>query len=210
MFGRVYWLEHLDLGSDEVRTMSAELARQGVVVDPTLIAYHTKFFGNDPRWLANPDNALLPSTLIAGWKAGSFTRDWKPEQYEAAQKAWPKMLALTKALFDRGVRLVVGTDAPTAWIVPGASVHEELALLRDAGIPEAAILRMATSDAARALRIEGDIGSIQPGLRADIVLLRANPLAKIENTRSIAAVIQGGKVVHDNSRPTATAEAGGR
>ena len=105
------------------------------------------------------------------------------------------MLALTKLFFDRGVRLTVGTDAPTAWVVPGASLHDELALLRDAGIPEGVILRMATLDAARALHRDHDFGTVQSGRRADLVLLTDDPLAKIENTRSIAAVIQGGKVV---------------
>jgi imidazolonepropionase-like amidohydrolase len=105
------------------------------------------------------------------------------------------MLALARLLFDRGVRLTVGTDTPTAWVVPGASFHDELTLLRDAGIPEHAIIRTATLDAARALRRDSDFGSIQPGQRADLVLLKEDPLANIQNTRSIAAVIQGGKVV---------------
>lgn len=195
LFGRVYWLDHLDLAAPQIDTLIRELVARGVVVDPTLIASHTKFFGNAARWLQNPDNSLLPRELIAGWQAGSFTRDWKPEQYLAAQKAWPKMLALTKLFFDRGVRLTVGTDAPTAWIVPGASFHDELTLLQDAGIPQQALLKMATLDAARALRRDGDFGSVETGKLADLVLLQEDPLAKIENTRSIVAVIQGGKVV---------------
>jgi cytosine/adenosine deaminase-related metal-dependent hydrolase len=195
MFGRVYWLNHLDLAAREVDALIHEIVVRGVAVDPTLIALHTKFFGNDSRWLQNRDNSLLPRELIAGWQAWSFTRDWTSEQYLAAQRAWPRMLALARLLFDRGVRLTVGTDTPTAWVVPGASFHDELTLLRDAGIPEHAIIRMATLDAARALRRDSDFGSIQPGQRADLVLLKEDPLANIQNTRSIAAVIQGGKVV---------------
>lgn len=195
LFGRVYWLEHLDLGGAEVGSMVDELVRHRVVVDPTLIASHTKFFGNHPRWLENPDNALLPAALVAGWLAGSFTRDWSAEQYAAAQKAWPKLLALTRLMYERGVRLVVGTDMPTAWIVPGASLHEELSLLHDAGIPSDALLRMVTGDAARALGLGDDVGTIKPGLQADLVVLTANPLQRIENTRSIATVIQAGTVV---------------
>ena len=200
LFGRVYWLEHLDLAGEEVRVMLDELVAHGVVVDPTLIASHTKFFGDQPRWLDNPDNALLPPALVAGWRAGSFTRDWKPEQYAAARQAWPKMLALTRAMFDRGVRMVVGTDMPTAWIVPGASFHEELALLRDAGIPEADVLRMATSAAARALGLTEEVGAVLPGRRADLVVLRRNPLERIENTRSLAMVVQAGRVVETEER----------
>jgi imidazolonepropionase-like amidohydrolase len=195
MFGRVYWLNNIDLAAPAVDSLIRQLIAHRVSVDPTLIAYHTKFYGNDPRWLRNPDNALLPPALIAGWKAGNFTRDWTAEQYGAAQRTWPRMLAFTKLLFDRGVTLTIGTDAPTAWVVPGASFHDEMKLLRDAGIPAHAIIRMATLDAARALRRDKDFGTVQPGRRADLVLLTKNPLVNIENTRSIATVIQGGKIV---------------
>lgn len=194
LHGRVYWLQNLDLAGTDVDRMIRGLVAKRVVVDPTLIAYHTKFFGNHARWLQNPHNALLPAAMITGWKAGSFTRDWTAEQYRSAQLAWPRMLALTKLLYDRGVGLTVGTDAPTAWVVPGASFHDELALLRDAGIPELAILGMATADGARALRRD-DFGTIRSGRRADLVLLTKDPLVDIENTRSIAAVIQGGRIV---------------
>jgi imidazolonepropionase-like amidohydrolase len=194
LFGRVYWLEHLELDAPEVAATFDELARRGVVVDPTLIAYHTKFFGDDPRWLDNPDNTLVPAALVAGWRQGSFTRGWTREQYAAARKAWPRMLALVRRMHDRGVRLVVGTDMPTPWIVPGASFHDELLLLRDAGIPPAVVLRMATADAARALGLEGETGTIRPGLRADLVLLAGDPLLRLEATRSIVLVVQAGRI----------------
>lgn len=107
------------------------------------------------------------------------------------------MLALTRKMFEHGVRLVVGTDSPTAWIVPGASFHDEMTLLRDAGIPEPDVLRMATSEGARALGLDQEIGFVQPGYRADIVVLNSNPLERIENTRSILMVVQAGRVVED-------------
>jgi imidazolonepropionase-like amidohydrolase len=195
LYGRVYWLEHLDLAGAELRAMTDELATRGVVVDPTLVAMHTKLFGDQPRWLDNPDNALLPPAFVAGWRAGSFTSDWTAEQYAAGRAAWPKLLALVRTMFARGVRLTVGTDMPTPWIVPGASFHDELALLRDAGIPEAAILRLATLEGARALGLADEIGTVREGLRADLVVLAADPLQRIENTRSIVAVVQAGKVV---------------
>ena len=198
MFGRVYWLENLDLEGEEVLRMLDALVRHDVVVDPTLIAYHTKFFGNDPRWLENPDHELVPAHLVAGWRAGNFTRDWTPQQYVAAQDAWPEMLALTRKMFEHGVRLVIGTDSPTAWIVPGASFHDEMTLLRDAGIPEPDVLRMATSGGAHALGLDQEIGFLQPGYRADLVVLNSDPLERIENTRSILMVVQAGRVVEDD------------
>ncbi len=181
MFGRVYWLEHLnDAAIDE---MVRELARHKVVVDPTLMAMVTKFYGDDPRWTQNPDIKLAPPLVQRSWSFFTFTKDWTPEQYRAAHAPWPKLLQLTKKLFDAGVPLAAGTDTPTPWIVPGASLHEELRLLHDAGIPAMDVLRIATR------------GKIEPGARADLVLLEKNPLDNVANTRTIVAVIKHGAIV---------------
>jgi len=194
LFGRVYWLEHLDLKSPAVTSMADALARHRVSLDSTLIASHTKFWGNDPRYTKHPQLGLAPEMFARGWPKGSFTASWTDEQYRQAQAQWPKALALTKLFFDRGVLLTVGTDTPTPWIIPGVSFHEELRLLADAGIPARDVLRMATANGARALGREKEIGAVKPGMRADLVVLRANPLADIGNARKIELVIQRGAV----------------
>jgi imidazolonepropionase-like amidohydrolase len=191
MLGRVYWLEHIDLASPVFRELTDALTKHRVSIDPTLIAYHTKFFGNDPRWLENRDNALVAPKSVEWWRKYSFTKDWTDEQYAAAQKAWPKQLAFIRLLFDRGVLLTVGTDTPTPWIVPGASFHSELELLVDAGIPPRDVLRMATRNAGVALK-KPLIGAIQRGAVADVLILGRNPLEDIRNTRSIEVVIARG------------------
>lgn len=193
VFGRVYWLEHLDLKSPVVVSMAETLARRRVTVDPTLIAMHTKFWGNDPRYTQHPQMSLAPEAFRRGWPKGIFTASWTDDQYRQAQARWPKMQALTKLLFDRGVLLTVGTDTPTPWIIPGVSFHEEMALLAEAGIPAKDVLRMATANGAKALGKEKSIGAVAAGMRADLVVLRANPLEDIRNTREIEMVLQGGK-----------------
>ena len=189
LFDRVIWLEHIDPAP--IAEMVQALARNHVMVDPTLIAMHTKFFGNDARWLDNPDNALVPPLHRAGWNAFTFTKDWTADQYRQAQAAWPRLLALTKQMFDGGVTMVVGTDMPTPWIVPGASEHDEMVLLHDAGIPTMDILKMATSNAAAALH-RNDVGAIRSGMRDDLVILARNPLDDIRNTRTIVTVFHDG------------------
>ena len=195
MFGRVYWLDHLDVAGPKISSMIAAMRAHDVTLDPTLIALHTKFFGNDARWLRNPDIALAPQAFTSGWASGSFVKDWTDVQFAAAQKAWPKELALIKRIYDGGVRMTIGTDTPTPWIVPGTSVHDEMALLVSAGIPASAVLRMATQNAATALRAQNELGRIAPGLSADFVVLSKNPLQDIRNTRSIEMVFERGQRV---------------
>jgi metallo-beta-lactamase class B len=193
MMYRVYWLEHLD--EKAIDEMIAALAEHKVVVDPTLMAMHTKFWGDATRYSQSPDLALLPEKVRKGWPAGRFTNGWTAEEYARSRQSWPIVLRLTKKMYDAGVHLVVGTDTPTPWIVPGASVHDEMQLLADAGIPPLAILRMATFDAARALRSEKEFGSIAAGMRADLVVLAKSPLENIANTRAIAMVMQRGAII---------------
>jgi imidazolonepropionase-like amidohydrolase len=174
--------------------MAEALVRHQVTIDPTLIAMHTKFWGNDPRYTRHPQMGLVPEGVRRGWPKGSFTASWTDDQYRQAQAQWPKMQGLTKLLLDRGVLLTVGTDKPTPWIIPGVSFHEEMQLLADAGIPAKDVLRMATINGARALGKEKSIGAVEAGMRADLVVLRADPLVDIKNTREIETVIQGGKI----------------
>jgi imidazolonepropionase-like amidohydrolase len=174
MFGRVYWLGNLDPAAVD-RTIAA-LKAHHVVVDPTLMAIATKFF---PRWAENADNKLMPQLWLEGWPAGSFTKTWTAAQFAEAQRAWPKLLAFVKKIYDAGVPMIAGTDTPTPWIVPGASMHDEMLLLHDAGIPNMAILKMACS-------------AMSDGSPADLVVLNANPLDDIRNTRSIASVYKDG------------------
>jgi imidazolonepropionase-like amidohydrolase len=192
MFGRVYWLEHLDLNSSAVQEMIAALVEHHVSVDPTLMAFRTKFWGDDARYTDNPLRAAAPPKLWAGFARRSNTADWTAGQYRAARAQWPKLLALVKLMYDRGVALTAGTDTPFPWIVPGVSFHEELRLLAEAGIPTAAVIRMATINAGLALK--QNTGAAEPGKEADLVILQANPLESVRNTERIEMVIKGGQI----------------
>jgi Amidohydrolase family len=192
LLARVLWLEQVDPEGPAVTPMIAALREHDVTLDPTLIAMHTKFFGDAARWRANADLALMPALHSRGWPAGSFTASWTAAQYARAQKAWPRLEALIRRYHAAGLRLTTGTDAPTPWIVPGASLHEELALLVDAGLPATDVLQMATSAGAQALRRADRVGTLRPGLQADVVVLSADPLADIHNTRRIEWVVQAG------------------
>ena len=106
--------------------------------------------------------------------------------------AWPKAQTLVHTLHDHGVRMLVGSDAPrtTEW---GRGFHREMRLLAGAGIPEIDVLGMATRNAAIALGVLHERGTIELGKRADFLVLEANPLADIRNAGRISLVVLGGR-----------------
>jgi imidazolonepropionase-like amidohydrolase len=92
-----------------------------------------------------------------------------------------------------GVGLLVGTDAMNTGVVPGTSAHDELEDLVAAGLTPYQALRAATVNAARFLATPGDSGTVAVGQKADLVLLVANPLDQIGNSRRIAGVMVRGR-----------------
>jgi imidazolonepropionase-like amidohydrolase len=94
-----------------------------------------------------------------------------------------------------GVNLLAGTDSPAPFIFPGSSLHEELQLLVEAGLTPLQALEAATKDPAEFLHTAKDSGTIEKGKFADLLLLDANPLDDIRNTRNIRAVILRGKLL---------------
>jgi imidazolonepropionase-like amidohydrolase len=94
-----------------------------------------------------------------------------------------------------GVPMLAGTDCPNPYVYPGFSLHDELGLLVQAGLTPAEALRAATINAARFLGVTDSLGNVAMGKVADLVLLDANPLDDIANTKRIRAVIQGGRLL---------------
>ena len=112
------------------------------------------------------------------------------------QCLWPKVMQLSKMLYESGVTILSGTDIPNFDLVPGASLHHELEILAEAGIPPLEVIKIASNNGATALGIENDVGTIEPGKQADIVVLSDNPMDDISNTKKIEAVINNGQFVN--------------
>jgi imidazolonepropionase-like amidohydrolase len=111
------------------------------------------------------------------------------------QEYFTRNLQTVGALHHAGVPFMAGTDtAPGVYIMPGFSLHDELANFVEAGFTPMESLQTATSNPAKFLGMEDTMGSIDPGKNADLVLLKANPLEDIGNTKQITAVIARGRV----------------
>jgi imidazolonepropionase-like amidohydrolase len=80
-------------------------------------------------------------------------------------------------------------------LAPGASLHHEFELLVEAGIPPLEVIKIATRNSAQALGIDEDVGTIEPGKQADMIILSDNPVDSISNTKKIEAVIHNGQFI---------------
>jgi len=102
---------------------------------------------------------------------------------------------LTGRMYRRGIPIAAGTDTPIGLSVPGFSLHSELEMLVQAGLPPIEAIRAATVRPAQYFSLQEEMGSIDVGKRADLVLLDKNPLLDIRHTRSIATVVSKGMLV---------------
>ncbi len=115
------------------------------------------------------------------------------ERIAALQKIVEFNRELVGAFVAAGVPVVAGTDAPVPGIVPGFSIHDELAALVRAGMTHRQALEAATRLPCEWLGVLSDRGSVEPGKQADLLLLEADPLKNVSNARRISAVILGGR-----------------
>lgn len=177
------------------QSLFAQFVKNGTWQCPTLILLRAQI--DDPLPNDDPRLKYLSKEVRGKWDAGYY-RHFPPEPRAAMAK-------LTKAEFDESMRIVglmyragvpilAGTDAMNPGCFPGFSIHDELALLVDAGLSPLAALQAATRNAAQFMGQLDRRGTIEAGKIADLVLLDADPLADIHNTRSIRTVVLNGKL----------------
>src|SRR5579872_5921146 len=120
--------------------------------------------------------------------------DFKTDDLATRKRFVEKELEVVNAMHRAGVQFLAGTDTPPGvFIFPGFSLHEELQRFVAAGFTPLEALQTATLNPARFLGIEDQVGTIEKGKMADLVLLDANPLDAIRNTQKIAGVIVNGR-----------------
>lgn len=188
----------LDLNNPLCESLVADLAQRGTFVDPTLAVFRNMILLPDvPEIYDHPDNALAPKRLREFWPV-YLQRTGCPQggSLEDRRREFARYQELTGKLYRAGVPLLVGTDSPEPQVTPGFSLHQELEMLVESGLPPAAALTAATWTNATVLRQQERLGSISPGRTADLLLLTKNPLDDIRHTRSIQVVIHHGLICH--------------
>jgi imidazolonepropionase-like amidohydrolase len=143
----------------------------------------------------------IPRHFLEGWEKGTQARDkgTTHDEYELRKTLLAKSIQFVGIMHAAGVHIMAGTDSAAPYVFPGSSLHDELALLVQAGLTPMQALQAATKNPAEFMGKLDAQGTIEPGKFADLLLLDANPLDDIHNTRKIRAVIVRGKLVDRNA-----------
>jgi imidazolonepropionase-like amidohydrolase len=181
-----------------------EFAKWGTWYTPTLVVSRVVTMrGDSAKRVIFGDNVLRDDErrayaspwLLEWWamQTEEAATDTGSARVDAAREGYQSSVADVRRMHEQGVLLLAGTDAGSVLVYPGFALHEELRLLvEEAGLSPLEALWSATIGPARFAGIDKQLGSIANGKIADLVLLDANPLDNIRNTRRIFAVVQAG------------------
>lgn len=172
------------------------LVRNDTWYVPTHVTRRMDAYADDPAFRNDDRRRYIWSEVWASWQADAdrmVSRYPTPEGRRVMRGFYERGLELTRRAHAAGVNIVLGTDAGDTYVFFGSGVHDELGELVKAGLTPAEALAAATLRPAEFLGLQTEYGAVEAGKRADLVLLRANPLEDIRNSREIEAVFFGGR-----------------
>jgi imidazolonepropionase-like amidohydrolase len=171
-------------------TVFQTLKRNGTWVTPTLASLNIA--SHPEEWdVSDPELQFVPPSLAQQWRDSFHDAAMKERAAWLARQAtndWK----LTGELHHAGIPLLVGSDSLDPFVFPGESLHRELVELVRAGLTPTEALQSATAGAAKFLGRERELGTVETGKAADLVLLDGSPLENIANTQRVAAVVRAG------------------
>jgi imidazolonepropionase-like amidohydrolase len=181
---------------DKANALFARFARNHTWQCPTLTVLRNIASLDDPKMHSDPRVKYMPPGFTGGWNPANDFRfkDRTAEDYELGRSTYKKLTELVVPMRRAGVEFLAGTDVLNPYCFPGFSLHDELELFVQAGLSPMEALQTATLNPARFLGKEKDLGTVEKGKIADLLLLDANPLDDIGNSRKIDAVVVGGKL----------------
>lgn len=186
---RMKAIANLDLNSADAQKAIAFLKDHHTVVDDTLALF--ELF---TATIAKPPASFEPGINKIAPELAEQLTDVEPpsERSEIGEKLFEKEVEVVGALHRAGIPLVAGTDQA----VPGYSLHREMELYVQAGFTPMEALQAATIVSARAMGVDKELGTVEKGKRADLILIHGNPLEDIHNTRNVEDTITGGVMYH--------------
>jgi len=201
---RRYLRAYATYDESKAAALFARFTKNGTWQCPTLTVERSYAHLDDDKFKHEEWLKYVPQQLLLSWKG--VCKGMTPADWADAHRLLPEELKFVGHMYRAGVGILAGTDAMNPYVLPGFSLHDELALLVEAGLPPMAALQAATINAARFMGQADRRGTIEVGKVADLVLLDRDPLADIHNSVSIRAVILGGKFMSRASLDAMLAE----
>jgi imidazolonepropionase-like amidohydrolase len=187
----------LDTYSQEkAAALFARFAANGTWQAPTLVVHRMAAFLDDNKFTNDPRLKYVRRDIRESWKnPDDFRLKNRTEQNSARYKqAFRNRLETVLAMHRAGVKMLAATDAWLWYVFPGFSLHDELELFVLAGLSPMEALQTATRNPAIYLNLLDTVGTVEERKKADLVLLDANPLENISNTKKINAVVVNGRL----------------
>lgn len=198
---------------DKARELARHFATDGTWNCPTLIRMKAQLLCDHAAFAADSDLRYVTAKERKAWNAAAdaFHRKFDESQRAVFADQFALLLRLVKILDEEGAPLLAGTDTVgAAWVVAGASLHDEFDLLADAGLSPLRILQTTTIDPARFLHREADAGTVEAGKEADLVLLDADPTAAVANLHAVSGVVRSGQHYDTDALAAMKEQAAGR
>jgi imidazolonepropionase-like amidohydrolase len=186
------WFELADFEGPLMTEMIRKLAETRITVDLTTVVNEITYnadelsviFPEAERVYLHPESF---ASALANFDA--LATIWAPEDFARAREAFPKVLEFVRRLHDAGVPLMIGTDGTGGGPIYARELHNHVR----AGIPVWDVLRMATFGNAEKMGLGEETGRIAPGMEADLVFLRADPVEDVRNVREVELVVTNGE-----------------
>lgn len=204
--GFAEYLKGADARVDDepIRALAERTKTSGVWMVPTMYVWETL---RGPVTLESrtslPELRYLPRDMVAQWTTALGGRLQNP-QFNAAGAGHyiENRKRMLKALDEAGARILLGSDAPQQFNVPGFSLHREMKSMADAGMSPYRILRSGTTSVGEIFAQKDGFGSVVIGQRADLILLDANPLTDLANAARRSGVMLRGKWIPESEIQT--------
>lgn len=194
------WLHRLleKYSPEKCAALLAKFKEKDVWQTPTLVLLKNDAFPTlENRATSDERTKYIPDVVLDSWKKSRSEQMKGMSAQDSVLHAQllQKSMLIVGEMQKAGVKILAGTDSPAPYVFPGSSLHDELQLLVESGLTPMEALQAATSRPAEFLHTSKDSGTVEVGRFADLLLLDADPLDNIRNTRKIRAVILHGKLL---------------
>ncbi len=186
---------YIDVESDRVGALLDLLVERGVYLTPTLTLSRSALRNREEAVRKPEGIGQMPGAVVDTWERKGWINDYSAEDWEAAPTEWRRQIEFVGRAHRHGVKIAAGTDMPNPFILPGSGLHDELELLHSTGMPRQTVIEAATRVGAELLGVGRDLGTVEKGKLADLLVVDGNPLEDLGCLRRPWAVLKEGTAV---------------